>query len=133
MSTNRDWRESLKLKPELEARTRFLNEADRSVISTIPCGVLFVMAFWSGASVLAFRALQSGLLTIDLNGVLELIVVDADGCPDIYDMLFEIQVPPSGSGETLWIKEGQIVAAVGRGNDSHSIEANTRNLLRMCN
>ena len=36
--------------PPLAGRVRYLAETDRTVISAIRCGILFVIAFWSGTS-----------------------------------------------------------------------------------
>lgn len=52
-------REHLYLTPFLDSRTRFYSEADRTVIETIQCGVLFVMAFWSGPARQAFAELSA--------------------------------------------------------------------------
>ena len=49
------------LPPSLAGRLRFLSEAEQSVFSTIRFGVLFVMAFWSGPSRLAFAQLKQAL------------------------------------------------------------------------
>lgn len=64
---------------------RYLAEADRSVIQTIRCGILFVMAFWSGASFQSFARLKQVLSRLDSGGRLEVVVVDTDGCPDLYE------------------------------------------------
>jgi hypothetical protein len=45
--------EHLYLTPGLKNRTRFYSETDRAVIGTIRCGVLFILAFWSGPARLA--------------------------------------------------------------------------------
>jgi hypothetical protein len=73
--------EQLYLSSALAKRTRFYSEADRAVLATIRCGVLFVMAFWSGPARLAFQELKRVLEAVDCR--LELVVVDMDGCPDI--------------------------------------------------
>jgi len=53
--------------------------AQPSVIETIRCGVLFVMAFWSGPSRKAFEELKRVLCEVDPDGCLEFVVIDADG------------------------------------------------------
>jgi hypothetical protein len=67
------------------SKLRFLPEADHSVFSTIRLGVLFVMAFWSGPSRLAFARLKRVLSKVDPDGKLEVVVIDTDGCPNLYD------------------------------------------------
>ncbi len=49
--------ENVYFPPSLVKRTRFYSEADQSVVVTIRCEVLFVIAFWSGTSGLAFAEL----------------------------------------------------------------------------
>src|SRR5262249_36464808 len=49
----------------LDGRTRFYSEAVRAVIRTIRCGVLFVMAFWSGSARLVFAELKRVLEGVD--------------------------------------------------------------------
>jgi len=109
-------------------RLRFLAEADRSVISTMKLGVLFIMAFWSGSSRLAFAELKRVLAELDPTGQLELVVVDADGCPDLYDTP-EFLGKLHGAGETAWIKNGKIVCTSGLGYHPECFAENTRPLL----
>lgn len=111
-------------------RARFLPEADRSVIQSIRCGVLFVMAFWSGPAHLAFAALKKLLAEVDPEGRLELVVVDTDGCPELYD-LPEFRGKMAGAGETAWVKDGQIVSTAVRNNVA-AFEPNTVDLLGRC-
>ena len=51
----------------------------------IQCGVLFVMACWSIYAVNAFVATIELLTEIDPDGRLQLVVVDTDGTPALYD------------------------------------------------
>jgi hypothetical protein len=123
-------REHLYLSPELDARTRFYPEADRSVVGTINCGVLFVMAFWSGPCRLAFAALKKVLAETDPQSRLELVVVDTDGCPELYH-LPEFRGGLAGAGETAWVKGGQIVSTALRPT-AEALRANTAELLAQC-
>ncbi|WP_020474883.1 hypothetical protein [Zavarzinella formosa] len=120
--------ESLYLSHALAGRTRFYPEADRAVIGTIRCGVLFVMAFWSGPARRAFAELKRVLETVDPGGHLELVVVDTDGCPDLYDMS-EFAGALAGAGETAWVRDGRIVCTSGFGYRPECLEPNTRRLL----
>jgi len=121
----------LYLTPGLAARTRFYPEADCSIIGTIRCGVLFIMAFWSGPARLAFAELKRVLEAVDPDGQLELVVVDTDGCPDL-DGLPEFAGKLHGAGETAWVEGGRIVCTSGLGYHPECFEPYTRQLLNEC-
>ncbi|MFO0919487.1 MAG: hypothetical protein U0872_14400 [Planctomycetaceae bacterium] len=127
---NFDRHAALKLPTSISHRTRFLSHADRSVIQTINRGVLFVMAFWSGSSRLALHSLANAIETVDIEGQLELVVVDADDCSDIYDLWAESHLTyPSGAGEAVWIKDGRIMHTSGLGYNPDRFVLNTKLLL----
>jgi hypothetical protein len=110
-------------------RTRFLPEADRSVIASIRLGVLFVMAFWSGTSRQGFVQLKNVLAAVDPTGRLELVVVDTDGCPDLYEAP-EFAGNMHGHGEVAWVRNGRVVLTSGSGFHPECFEPNTRHLLQ---
>lgn len=101
---------SLAIPRELLAtrRFRFLEQADRSIIRTVQCGVIYVMAFWSGPARLAFAELKRSLAIHDPGGQIELVVVDTDGSPDLYVMP-EFSRGLGGWGESAWVKNGALV------------------------
>jgi hypothetical protein len=111
-----------------QGRVRFLAEADRSVIGTIRLGILFVMAFWSGSSRTAFAHLKTVLSEVDPDGRLEVVVVDTDGCPDLYENP-EFLGKLHGNGEAAWIDRGRIVAVATGGSAPDAAEVFTRRLL----
>ena len=121
----------LYLPPGLVGRTRLYSQADRAVIGTIRCGVLFVMAFWSGSARLAFGELKRVLEAVDPGGILELVVVDTDGCPDLYESP-AFQGKLAGDGQTAWVRSGQVICTSGCGYHPECFEANTRHLLAQC-
>jgi hypothetical protein len=126
----RDW---LYLPPELESRTRFLPEADPSVISTIGCGVLFFMAFWSIYARQAFEELKRVLAEVDSEARLELVVVDIDGFRDVAQVPeFRAMHVGAGYGETAWVIAGQILSMTRPGVRSECFAPNTRALLEEC-
>src|SRR4051812_43845838 len=94
---------SLNLEEPIVSRVRYLAEADRSVFQTIHCGVLFVMAFWSGTSRVSWSQLKQVLAKHDPAGKLEVVVVDTDGCPDLYETPEFGETLIGGNGETAWI------------------------------
>jgi hypothetical protein len=115
--------------PSHSGHLRFLAQADRSVVESIRFGVLFVMAFWSGTSRRAFAELKRVLAECDTTGRMELVVVDTDGCPDLYD-LPEFLGKMHGHGETAWVKDGKIVRTSGLGFHPECFEPFTRQLLQ---
>jgi len=111
------------------ARTRFLSFADRSVIETIEFGVLFVMAFWSGPSRRSFARFKQVLASVDPKGLLEVVVVDTDGCSDLF-LASEFIGQSHGCGEVAWIRDGRVVFTSGLGYHPECFEPLTRELLQ---
>jgi hypothetical protein len=111
-------------------RARFLPEADRWAVQTIGCGVLFVMAFWSGPARLAFGALKKILAETDPHGRLELVVADTDGCPELYH-LPEFRGQLAGAGETARVIDGRVVSTALRPT-AEALKSNTLDLLSKC-
>ena len=117
--------------PPFAGRVRFLAEADRSVIATIRCGILFIMAFWSGTSFRSFARLKQVLSELDPGGRLELLVVDTDGCPDLYEVP-ELVGKMHGNGEVAWVSAGQVIGTASCGSHPQAFETYTRYLLGEC-
>jgi hypothetical protein len=116
------------LAPSHVGRVRFLATADRSVLGTIRLGVLFVMAWWSGPSRQAFARLKQVLADLDPGGRLEMVVVDTDGCPDLYECRdFAGQL--HGWGEVAWVRDGRVVRTSGMGYQPECFGPYTRELL----
>ena len=109
-------------------RVRFLASADRPVLSTIQLGVLFVMAWWSGPSRQSFAKLKQVLAALDPLGRLEVVVVDTDGCPDLYECP-EFASQLHGWGEVAWVRHGRVVCTSGMGYHPECFEPHTRQLL----
>ncbi|MDY3557454.1 hypothetical protein R5W24_006645, partial [Gemmata sp. JC717] len=110
------------------SRTRFLPTAERSVFRTIRLGVVFVMAWWSGPSRQGFAKLKRVLADLDPGGRLEVVVVDTDGCPDLYECP-EFVGQLHGWGEVAWVREGRVVRTSGMGHRPECFEPFTRELL----
>jgi uncharacterized protein (TIGR02996 family) len=111
-------------------RVRFYAETDPSAIGQINCGILFLMSFWSGPSVMAFHHLGEVLEAVDRNARLDLVVVDIDGCSKKWHQVPEFR-NVGGYGETAWVKDGQIVRAL-PGRPQEGFESHTRMLLQQC-
>jgi hypothetical protein len=108
-------------------RIKYVPDADEATVRSIRRGVLFLMAFWSGPSVQAFANLTEVLARLDAE-VLDLVVVDVDGSPELYE-LPEFKGKIAGAGETAWVRDGKIVATSGLGLNTACFEPNTRAIL----
>lgn len=117
--------------PPLAGRVRYFAEADQSVLQTIHCGILFIMAFWSGTSFTSFSRLNQALTQVDPGGRLEVVVVDIDGCQALYEHA-ELRDKMGGNGETAWIREGCIVCTASCGSHERAFEIYTQHLLNEC-
>jgi hypothetical protein len=130
MGGNADGLRSLVKYSKLPAeRIKYVADANEDTVRSINRGILFLMAFWSGPSVIAFAKLTDVLATLKADE-LELVVVDVDGSPDLYE-LPELKGQVSGSGETAWVRNGKIVNTSGRGLNVESFNPNTLALLAM--
>lgn len=112
-------------------RAEFVPDAGPHTLAGIECGIFFLMAFWSGPSLSALKALARTLDQLDAGKRLRLVVGDTDRLVDLHDRLPFVN-SIGGWGETSWIKDGRIVAHLDRGSDVDSLEANTRQLLPQC-
>jgi hypothetical protein len=111
-------------------RIRYCPEADETIIGGIDRGILFLMAFWSGPALKAFASITEEVLRFDTSHVLQLVVVDLDGSPALWEMpkfLGQIQ----GAGETAWVRNGSIVATSGLGLNIDFFDPNTIMLLEL--
>jgi len=130
MGGNPDGLRSLVKYSKLPAeRIKYVADANEDTVRSIGRGILFLMAFWSGPSVMAFAKLTEVLAALKADD-LELVVVDVDGSVDLY-VLPEFKGQVSGSGETAWVRHGKIVNTSGRGLNVESFKPNTLALLAM--
>jgi hypothetical protein len=90
-----------------EQRLVLLSSEEAIDIRSIKRGILFILAKWSGASQLAFRALNKALASLpELDG-LYLYIADTDS-DKTQELLSELGDAPAGAGETYWLVEGQV-------------------------
>jgi hypothetical protein len=90
-----------------EQRLVLLPSEEAIDVRSIKRGILFILAKWSGASQLAFRALNKALASLpELDG-LYLYVADTDSYKT-QELLAELGDVPAGAGETYWLVEGQV-------------------------
>jgi hypothetical protein len=110
-------------------RIRYLSDADEAAVRAIKRGVLIQVAFWSSPAIEAFRDLTSVISKIDDSDNIELVVVDTDGARSLFavsEFLGAIQ----GAGETVWVRNGEIIATSGLGRPTMScLMSNTKMLL----
>lgn len=111
-------------------RIEYRPDAHETIIGKIDRGILFLMAFWSAPSVMAFTKLTDVVARLDADGQLELVVVDVDGSPALYEVP-ELLGKVHGAGETAWIRSGKIVATSGLGLNTDCFEPHTASLLPM--
>jgi len=89
----------------LAKRIRYLPDSDPPVIQTIRCGVLFVMAWWSGSSRIAWATMKKTLAEMDPTGQLEIVVIDIDGMVGFEAT--NLGPTQHGCGETTWVSDGK--------------------------
>jgi hypothetical protein len=79
-------------------------------LSQIRRGIVYLFAVWSVPSVLHFRSITEALSRIDWSD-LEFYVVDIDCVPEDF-MRATFQCRAAGAGETLWVRDGVVVASI---------------------
>ncbi len=92
----------------IEERRLILIPKEETVsIRSIKRGILFILARWSGASQLAFRALNKALASLsDLDGLhLYIADIDSDKTQELVSTLGDVL---AGTGETYWLHEGEV-------------------------
>jgi hypothetical protein len=117
-----------------EHRLRFYAQADESIFSTVQHGIVFIMAFWSGPANVALKLLGETIRNFDTEERLELVILDTDGIPRLYDRPpfgDEKHTKLGGYGEAVWIKNGHIEAVFTArpGSPRASYEQFTKELL----
>jgi hypothetical protein len=109
-------------------RIRYVPDAGEEFIRSSHRVVLFLMAFWSGPARQAFVALTETIAKLDIENRLELVVVDVDGSPELYEAA-EFEGKVHGYGEKAWIRDRKIIATSGMGLNTACFEPNTLALL----
>lgn len=118
-----------------EHRLRFYAQADEAVFTTVQRGIVFIMAFWSGPAQCNFKLLGEIIKRLDTKQELELVILDTDGIPRLYER------PPFGDekhtklggwGEAAWVRNGRIEAVFTGGLGTHKAlyEQFTKELLQ---
>ena len=91
-------------------RLRVVQKLEDLRLADIHAGVVFVYAAWSGPARMALGQVMRLLSTLDL-GTLDVVILDID-CLTAEDTQRLFGHVFGGYGETLWIREGRVVAKV---------------------
>jgi hypothetical protein len=109
MPVDFDIRPSLRENSELPLeRMRVVQSLAELRLHDVRAGVVFVFAVWSGPAVMALRRFTRLLSGLEL-GSLDVIVLDND-CRTADDMIRLFGHVFHGGGETLWVRDGRVVA-----------------------
>jgi len=107
-----DKRDTLEnLYPTSTSFCKFHESYPESLIEGIECGIIFLMAFWSGPSVQRFKSACYSLEDAVMWERFSFHVVDVDSLND--SDLFTSSERLGGYGETFWIKDGLLVGSMG--------------------
>lgn len=90
-------------------------------------GLIFLMAFWSGPAVSRFKTACYSLEDSVPWDQFSFDVVDVDGLQG--DDPFSSYEQLDGYGEVFWIRDGRIVASMGRDWMSEKFDENTQRVL----
>jgi len=94
-------------------RVHFLHKPTIDAVSSIRCGVVFVVAFWSGPARSALATFCKELHRVDVSLAVHVYVADTDAIPD--DLANWLRLDAiSGMGEIFWICHGNPIARHGR-------------------
>jgi hypothetical protein len=125
-----DIRPSVQKNTELPfERLRVVQSLSELRLPDIRVGVVFIFAAWSGPAVMGLRRFTRLLSTLDL-GSLDVIILDNDSMT-AEDMIRLFGHVFHGGGETLWVREGRVVAELSafRPESDALIISHTRELL----
>jgi uncharacterized protein (TIGR02996 family) len=123
--------------PDLLERIVYLAGATPSLLSSLPRGVVFLMAWWSGPARQAFSELAAALRVSDPTGDLLVVVIDVDGIPEEFSWEFDRLVRPhrvqlSGAGEGLWVCRGRVIGVTRSGETISILSRCVHGLLSAC-
>jgi hypothetical protein len=110
-------------------RLRVVQNLSELRLPDVRTGIVFIFAAWSGPAVMALRRLTALLSTLDL-GSLDVVILDNDSMTG-EDMIQLFGHVFHGAGETLWVRDGRVVAEMSelRPESEALIVSRTRELL----
>lgn len=112
------------------SRISYHHNAGTEMLEHIERGLLFVMAFWSGASFQSLITITELLAELDPDARLEFVNIDTDGATELYDHpSFKNRL--HGCGEIAWIRNSNIIATTNIGFDPKNYRKNMQELLSL--
>jgi hypothetical protein len=94
-----------------QERVHIVSRFEDLPLTQIRRGIVYLIAAWSAPSVMHFNLVTKALSRIDWSG-LEFYVVDIDCVPDDFMQATFQRRAPAGAGETVWVRDGVVVASV---------------------
>jgi hypothetical protein len=116
-------------------RVHYFEKADAPLLTSISCGIVFVMAWWSGGARTAWAQLKTVVRSLDPTGLIQITVVDTDGLTGLDDGSDGVAwgtTPLGGWGETIWIVDGQPIGTANYHDRNELYIPNTLQLLNRC-
>lgn len=113
-------------------RVRICRHPDRFEVGAFEGAVIFIYAAWSGPATWAFQHVTSALADSESMATIWGYDTDDFTAPNPLIETFEqMGAKMGGWGESLWIRKGQVVGALGKGQtgDIGAIEALVQKLL----
>ncbi len=94
-------------------RLRILRSCEEFQLSQMQRGIVFVFAAWSGSAIIGLQRFTKVIKPFVADS-LDLVVLDTDCLTEILvSQLFRIpNLRPAGGGETIWVRDGHVVAGV---------------------
>jgi hypothetical protein len=112
-------------------RLRVVSQFEDVRLTEIRRGVVFVFAAWSGPAIMRFKKFTR-LMNELPSALLDLVVLDTDCLDDLSaEQLFGTEgFIAGGNGETLWVKDGVVIARESAAYASdQALRAHTQELL----
>jgi hypothetical protein len=93
-------------------RLTVIRHFDHLRLARVRRGIIYFFAGWSGLSISHFHRVTKSLASLTDVPYLEIYIVDIDCVPKDFMMSTFGHRHPAGSGETAWVRDGQIVSVV---------------------
>lgn len=91
-----------------KTKVSFFDRAGVRELEELDTGIFFILAWWSSPAYVALDHLAKAILTTDPGGRLELLIVDTDGVPELYDHDL-LRGKIHGYGECVWKRNREVI------------------------